>query len=235
MIKYVPNKYLLHILYQRWAMQEIDVLKRFHRMKVLTIEQLVDLLKSSVMTARRRLKKWEALTSFNQNGRYYTLPKIPQFDNHGIWKYQTVLFSKYGNLKQTIIELVRRSETGLSAKEVAQIVEIPSNSSIFSQLQRVSGIRREKHQGRFVYFSDQRERYQRQKSLLSRSQTAALPSDEEAVLILVQYIKHPRIGIEELSERVARQGKRIAPSVIQGFLEHHDLLKKIPDTGPSAP
>ena len=153
-------------------MHEIDVLKRFHRIKVLTIEQLVDLLKSSVMTARRRLKKWEALTSFNQNGRYYTLPRIPQFDHNGIWKYQTILFSKYGNLKQTIIELVRRSEAGLSAREVAQIVEIPSNSSIFSQLQRVSGIRREKHQGHFVYFSDEQETYQKQKSALYRPEAA---------------------------------------------------------------
>jgi hypothetical protein len=216
-------------------MHEIDVLKRFRRVKVLTIEELVDLLKTSVITARRRLKKWEALTSFNQNGRYYTLPKIPQFDQHGIWKYQRILFSKYGNLKQTILELVRRSEAGLSAREVAQIVEIPPNSSIFSQLQRVSGIRREKHQGRFVYFSDQQETYQNQKSVLSRPQAAtALPSDEEAVRILVQYIKHPHIGMEELSERVARQGKRMDPSVIQRFLEHHDLLKKIPDTEPSA-
>ena len=214
-------------------MREIDVLKRFRRVKVLTIEELVDLLKSSVMTARRRLKKWEALTSFNQNGRYYTLPQIPQFDHHGIWKYQRILFSKYGNLKQTILELVRRSEAGLSAREVAQIVEIPSNSSIFSQLQRVSGIKREKHQGHFVYFSDEPETYQKQKSALYRPQ-AVLPSDEDAVRILVQYIKHPQIGMEELSERVARQGKRMDPSVIQRFLEHHDLLKKIPDTGSSA-
>src|SRR4030067_2102583 len=154
-------------------MDEIDVLKRFRRLKVLTIEQLVDLLKSSVITARRRLKKWETLTSFNQNGRYYTLPKIPRFDNNGIWKYQTILFSKYGNLKQTILELVRRSEVGLSAREVAQIVEIPSNSSIFSQLQRVSGVKRDKHQGHFVYFSDQQERYQRQKSHLYRPEAAS--------------------------------------------------------------
>src|SRR3990170_7803903 len=173
-------------------MHEIDVLKRFHRIKELTIEQLVDLLKSSVITARRHLKKWETYTSFNHNGRYYTLPRIPQFDNNGIWKYQTILFSKYGNLKQTIIELVRRSEAGLSAREVAQIVEIPSNSSMFSQLQMVSGIRREKHQGHFVYFSDEQETYQKQTSALYRPEAEArFPSDEEAVLILVQYIKHP--------------------------------------------
>src|SRR3972149_8353430 len=154
-------------------MHENDVMKRFQRLKVLTIKELVDLLKSSVITARRHLKKCEAYTSFNHNGRYYTLPRIPRFDNNGIWKYQTIRFSKYGNLKQTILELIRRSEVGLSAREVAQVVEIPSNSSIFSQLQRVSGIRREKHQGHFVYFSDQQETYQKQKSAHSRPGAAA--------------------------------------------------------------
>jgi hypothetical protein len=213
-------------------MHEIDVLKRFQWIKLVTIEQLVDLLESSVITARRYLKKWEAYTSVNKNGRYYTLPGIPQFDHNGIWRYQTILFSTYGNLKQTIVQLVRRSEAGLSARQVAQIVEIPSNSSMFSQLQYVPGIRREKHEGHFVYFSDDYDTYQKQRSALYQPEpSAGLPSDEEAVLILVQYIKHPHIGIEELSERVARQGKAIDPSVIRSFLEHHELLKKIPDTG----
>ena len=214
-----------------WAMHEIEVRKRFKKNKVLTIEQLVDLFESSVITVRRYLKKWKAHTSFNHNGRYYTLWGIPQFDSNGIWKYQTILFSKYGTLKQTIIELIRRSEKGLSAREIAQVVEIPSNSSIFSQLHNVSVIRREKHQGRFVYFSDEHGIYEKQKSALYGSEGGArLPSDEEAVRILVQYIKYPHIGLEELSERVARQGKMIAPSVIRSFLEHHDLLKKIQDT-----
>jgi hypothetical protein len=213
-------------------MLETDVIKRIHRIKVLTIEELSNMLASSVVTARRYLKRWKAFTSFNHNGRYYTLPGIPRFDHHGIWKHQTILFSKYGNLKQTIIHLVGRSESGLSAREIAQIVGLPSNSSIFSRLQDLSGIRREKHGGRFVYFSDEHRRYQEQQSVLYRPATIGrLPSDEEAVLILVQYIKHPHIGIEGISDKLAQQGEIIAPSVIRSFLEHHDLLKKIPDTG----
>jgi hypothetical protein len=99
------------------------------------------------------------------------------------------------------------------------------------RLQDISGIRREKHQGRFVYFSDEHQRYQEQKSALYRPETIGrLPSDEEAVFILVQYLKHPHIGIEGIYEKLAQQGKIVAPSVIQSFLEHHDLLKKIPDT-----
>jgi hypothetical protein len=51
------------------------------------------------------------------------------------------------------------------------------------------------------------------------------------VLILVQYIKHPEVDLEELAQRVAQEGKIIALSVIRKFLEHHELLKKTADTG----
>ena len=209
-------------------MDEISAVKRFQRLKVLTIEQLVDLLESSVITARRRMKKWGAYTSFNMNGRYYTLPGIPRFDENGIWKYQQILFSKYGTLTQTICQLIGRSETGLSANQIAQVVEVASNSSVFSRLQSLPGIRRERHQGRFVYFST--ERSQEQKAALGQAQQARLPSDAEAVMILVQYIKEPRGSIEELSERLAEQGRNIDQRVIHKFLEHYDLLKKIPDS-----
>ena len=210
-------------------MDEIKAVKNFQRLKVLTIEQIVRLIESSVITARRQLKKWRAYTSFNMNGRYYTLPGIPRFDENGIWKYQRVLFSKHGTLTQTICQLIGRSKGGLSAKQIAQVVEIASNSSVFSRLHGVPGIRRERYQGRFVYFSD--ERYEEQKAALCRAEQASPLSDAEAVMILVQYIKHPQSSIEELAERVRTgQGRSIDCNVIHGFLERHDVLKKIPDT-----
>jgi len=49
-------------------------------------------------------------------------------------------------------------------------------------------------------------------------------------MILVQRIKHPNSSIEDLSEKVALQGRRIERRVIHSFLDHHGLLKKIPDT-----
>jgi hypothetical protein len=209
-------------------MDEIEAIKRFEGLKVLTIEQLVGLLESSVITARRQLKKWKAHTSFNMNGRYYTLPGIPRFDGNGIWKYRRVLFSKYGTLTETICRLIRRSETGLSARQIAQVVEVASNSSVFSRLHSIAGIRRERQQGHFVYFSD--ERYQEQKAGLCQAQQSRHLSDAEAVMILVEYIKHPQSSIEDLAERVSGQGRSIDRNVIHGFLNHHDLLKKIPDT-----
>ncbi|EFK06677.1 conserved hypothetical protein [delta proteobacterium NaphS2] len=166
MAKHAQNDCLLHILCHGVDMDAEKAIKEFQKRKVVTIEEIADLLDSSVTTARRQLKKWWTYTSFNMNGRYYSLPGIPRFDEHGIWKYREILFSQYGNLMQTISQLIERSETGLNARQIAQLVEIVPNSSVFSRLQHAPGIRREKHQGRFVYFSE--EKYQEQKSGLSR-------------------------------------------------------------------
>lgn len=210
------------------GMDANNAVREFQKLKVVTIEEIVGLLESSVITARRQLKKWRAYTSFNMNGRYYTLPRIPRFDENGIWRYQKILFSQYGNLMQTISQLVGNSGMGLNARQIARVVQIAPNSSVFSRLQSTSGIRREKHQGRFVYFSD--EKYPEQKAGLYGPQHGRLPSDAEAVMILVQRIKHPNSSIEDLSEKVAEQGRRIESRVIHSFLDHHGLLKKIPDT-----
>jgi hypothetical protein len=215
-------------------MDEKDVLQTFRRQKVITLEQLVQLLRCSAITVRRRLKKWQTYTSINKNGRYYTLPQIPAFDENGIWKYQTVLFSKHGNLKQTVIELIRQSPSGLDAGQIAKKLDLAANSSFFSQLKNVAVLKREKQQGRFVYFSDSTEIYDRQKQqrALSDHKSIELPTDAEAVVILVQLIKHPGIRIERLVDKVGQVNKRIEADAIKRFLEFHGLLKKTSGTKP---
>ncbi|MBF0235221.1 MAG: hypothetical protein HQK65_19635 [Desulfamplus sp.] len=213
-------------------MDEHDILVGFRKKKIMTIEDLMSLFQSSTITVRRRLKKWGAITSINQNGRYYTLPEIPEFDGNGLWKYQIVLFSKYGNLRQTIIELIKSSEAGFSAAELSRIIEIPSNSSYFSQLQRSVEITREKHQGRFVYFTATPSGYERQKSKIAQQDISRWWTDAQAVQILVHMIKNPDIGIERLSIESAPSGKRFAPDAVHNFLKFYGLLKKTPDLSP---
>jgi hypothetical protein len=87
------------------------VIKKFKHKKVVTIVVLAAWLSCSIATARRRLKAWRAYTSYNHNGRYYTLPEIADFDENGLWQYQGVFFSKHGNLKQTLAHLLRCDPT----------------------------------------------------------------------------------------------------------------------------
>ncbi|RLD99858.1 MAG: hypothetical protein DRJ13_09420 [Bacteroidetes bacterium] len=208
-------------------MDEKKVLQKFRRQKIITLDQLVKLLTCSVITARRRLKKWQTYTSINKNGRYYALPQIPVFDENDLWWYQTVLFSKHGNLTQTIVELIRASEKGLSAVEIAGIVDLAPNSSFLSRIKDVPGIRREKHQGRFIYLSERPEIYNQQKYRWTFSRSIAdFPTDAQAIIILVQLIKHPGIGIEQLAGKVAKQDGRIDPGAVRRLLQFHGLLKK---------
>lgn len=215
-------------------MDEHDILIKFRKNKIMTIEKLMSLLQCSAITVRRRLKIWGTFTSINQNGRYYTLPEIPEFDGNGLWKYQFVIFSKHGNLKQTIIELIKKSEMGLSAADISKIIEIPSSSSYFSQLKQSDEIKREKHDGVYIYFSDTDKVLERQiqqrKSFAQRSAIVTI-SDPEAIMILVAIIRKHDISPEDiLALPEIRKSKMKLPN-IQGFMEFHGLLKKTPDSG----
>ncbi len=211
-------------------MDEHDILVKFRKDKIMTIEKLTPLFQSSAITVRRRLKKWKTFTSINQNGRYYALPEIPKFDSNGLWKYQFALFSKHGNLRQTIIELIKRSEAGLSATDISKIIEIPSSSSYFSQLRKLDEIKREKHQGRYIYFAAAPTKYQQQKRKIEQQDADGWPTDTQAVEILVHMIKNPGVEVERLAIESAPPGKRFDPVVVKDFLQFHDLLKKIPDS-----
>lgn len=85
--------------------------------------------------------------SYNKNGRYYTLPDVPEFDAHGPWRWRGILFSQYGNLTQTVIELIRRSEAGLDAVEVGERLGLDPRS-LLSPFADHPLLRREKTQGR---------------------------------------------------------------------------------------
>jgi len=148
-----------------------------------------------------------------------------------LWKYQTTLFSKHGNLRQTIIELVRKSRKGLSAADISKTIEIPSSSSYFSQIKNSDGIKREKHQGRFFYFADSPVKYQQQKSCLGQQIADDWITDTQAVKILVHLIKNPGIEVEQLAIESAPLGKCFDVDAVKQFLQFHNLLKKTSDIG----
>ena len=103
---------------------ELDqqAINTFSLEKVLTVTKLSEILQCSLITVHRRLKEWGACTSYNKNGRYYTLHSIPAFNKNGIWRYQDIYFSRYGTLKNTVIALVIKSKNGLNHAELKEII-----------------------------------------------------------------------------------------------------------------
>ena len=208
---------------------EERALKAFRRRKIMTLEEVAQLILSSIHTARRRLKRWRAHTSYNRNGRYYTLPDVPEFNADGLWQWQGVFFSQYGNLKQTLVELVRRSQAGLDAGAMRLLLGLEPRSflSAFADDPR---IRREKARGQFVYYcSDATVYTQQRQRRLALSAKGRQPTAFEAIAILVEKIKHPVLSNEALSRRLRRQNLSVAPETIQNLFVRHDLaVKKTP-------
>ena len=215
--------------------QEKRGLKAFRRRKALTVMELLDLFGCSLRTVQRRLKIWQARTSYNHNGRYYTLPDIPTFDAHGLWHYRDISFSKYGNLKKTVVCLVSESPHGLRAAEIGAILRM-NPQSFLSHFQDEPGLNREKVGGRFVWFAADvriRKKQKQGRSELECQEHMAMPSNREAVMIVVDLLHHPDTCVKEIARRMKPKGVEVAPKIIHEFLAHHDLVKKTTAPGSS--
>lgn len=207
--------------------------KTFRAQKVGTIDELADLLQGSVSTARRQLKQWKTRTSYNRNGRYYALPEVVRFDADGLWRYRGIGFSRYGNLTQTVIGVVCNSEAGLGAGQLGNLLGLEPRSFL-SAFADHPALRREKHQGRFVYFAAEEAVFQEQKRRrVAMSRQAQMPSDAEAVAILVERIKQPRASVEELVARLKEQSVRVSAQAVRNLFAAHGLTGK--KTPPSRP
>lgn len=207
---------------------------QLEKAKIFNIGELASLLTCSVPNARLKRKQWQAFTSYNQNGKYYTLPQVPQFDGHGLWRYKNAAFSKHGNLKNTVIHLVSVAPAGLSGKQLGEILGL-SPQSFLHHFRQCPGIHREKHGGVFIYFSDVDKVYEQQLqeriSVAARSAIVTL-SDPEAVLILVAVIQQYGISAEEILALPEIKQSKITLSAVKGFMAYHGLLKKTPDFRP---
>jgi len=204
-------------------------LKMFQECKVMQLKDLVEILKCSIPTVRRRLQVWKTYTSFNHNGRYYTLPIVPQFNEFGIWKYKNILFSKHGNLKKTLVNCIEQSISGLSVNEISEVLSMPA-FNFLGHFQYDPNIQRHKYKGVYIYFSKKAKIFKKQKNerdkILHSSFKMYLPSDAEAVNILVEFIKHFGETTEQLAHRLRRKGHKIPITVIRNLLTYHGLEKK---------
>src|ERR1700722_12892880 len=91
----------------------------FTKRKVLKLEDLFEVIGSkSQRTIYRYVKELKHLTSYTHNGQYYTLEKIARFNEHGLWHFDDIGFSKHGGLCDTIIFFVEHSEAGMTSREL---------------------------------------------------------------------------------------------------------------------
>jgi len=154
-------------------------LRKFLRLqKIATLPELRQALGTTVdSTVFRKLKELSYRSSYSHRGRYYTLDEIPQFDPHGLWSFQTVWFSRWGNLVKTLEGLVNAAPQGYFANELQQLLHVEAKDALL-QLVGQRRIARQQFTGLFLYCSQ--DAALRRRQLLARQALSEIPGSASA-------------------------------------------------------
>lgn len=127
--------------------------KFFKQQKTATIFDLKAALQTNVtMTVFRKLKQLNYLSSCSHSGKYYSLKRFTKFNKNGYCFINSILFSMYPTLKETIKVLIENSHHGYIAKEIEKKLKVKPNEPLL-QLIKEANISRKKINGSYVYFS----------------------------------------------------------------------------------
>ena len=122
--------------------------------KIATMNEIKAALNTqSRMTAFRRLSKLDYISSCSHRGKYYSLERIAKYGEYGLWIHKSVLFSKYGTLKNTLQILLDQSSKGYTASEFNEILNIKVDDALL-ELVKNKIISRKKMSGVYVYLSN---------------------------------------------------------------------------------
>ncbi|RLG69561.1 MAG: hypothetical protein DRO11_07570 [Methanobacteriota archaeon] len=179
------------------------------------------------MTAWRALHRHGYLTSYNFNAMYYTLVDIPKFDEHGLWSFRNIRFSRYGSLTNTAVALVTQSKAGYQARELSELMGVWV-APLLSRLYEQRRVDRVKVGPVFVYVAQdprvREKQIRNRRSELERVQERlTLPEPERIIAVLVELIRRPDVQPESLRRRLARRGVRITPQELKAIFAHYKL------------
>jgi hypothetical protein len=164
---------------------------------------------TSRMSAIRRLRELDYLSSYSHGGRYYTLPTVALFDVQGLWRYEDIGFSRFGTLKDTLIPLIDLSIAGKTHEELERQLGIRVHNSLLN-LVRCAKITREATAGQFVYLSIDPDKAQQQLACRHEHRADSVQDvlpDGIVVEVLAEIIRADTVAIDEpaiLSRLVAR-------------------------------
>ncbi len=121
--------------------------------KIASVKELKSVLDTdSRMTVFRRLSELNYISSCSHSGKYCSLRRTARFNKYGLWLFNSVLFSKYGTLKNTLESLISTSSDGYTASELNKIAKCKADD-VLLELKKSKSISRKKISGVYVYFS----------------------------------------------------------------------------------
>ena len=106
--------------------------------------------RASRRTAFRKLKDLDARTSYSHRGGYYTLDALADFDEHDLWSFAGVHFSRAGTLIATAESFVNHAPAGHFVDELDNLLAVGTQDPL-RKLVGNGRLTRHKLAGQFLY------------------------------------------------------------------------------------
>jgi hypothetical protein len=203
----------------------------FRRSPIADLPTLQRVLRTpSRTTVYRTLAAIGYLTSSSHAGRFYTLKRIPDFDDHGLWRHGDVLFSKYGTLRQTIVHLVEHAPAGRTHAELRERLHLRVQDTL-RDLTEDREIDRVRIERLFVYVSIEQEvaraQIARRQEVVERETVETL-SDVVVLEVLLEVIHASGAWVDPkaVSQRLAARGVKVTPEQVEGIYHEQGIVKK---------
>jgi len=203
----------------------------FERRPVADLAQLADALGTrSRMSVFRRLSAVGYVSSYSHTGRYYTLASVPDFDADGLWRYESIGFSRVGTLKATVRRLVEGSDAGRTQRELQARLGVRVHSPLF-ELVESEELGREPIDDEYVYVAVERRRAAAQlkgRRTLAPIVATTAQLEVEVLLEIIHGARLPELVGNALAARLVARGIRASAADVDAVLELHGLKKRPP-------
>ncbi len=104
----------------------------------------------SRITAIRKCKRLETVSSYSHKGSYCVLSTTPSYDKNGVWNVNNIWFSEQGTLLKTICRLVQHSKDGYFSNELDELLHVKTSNSL-TTLFAQNFLCRTKINSRYIY------------------------------------------------------------------------------------
>jgi hypothetical protein len=171
------------------------------------------------------------LSSYSHAGKFYTLRTIPNFDQHGLWHYEGISFSKHGTLKSTIRVLISESSAGLTHKELKYLLHVRVQNTLNDLLSN-HAITRESVENLYLYLnSDQRLASVQVKHRLKQSEDTCgiAPLDPNTIIeVLLELLCSEDWQPKTISERLKVRDVIVSETQVKKIFSRYNIKKKYP-------
>jgi hypothetical protein len=197
--------------------------------QVCTFEKILQEVDYPTITLRRDIKSISAITSYTHRGKFITLLNIPIFDENGIWFYKEIGFTQFKNSLDLIINIINRSNEGITQEELEKLLKIKISKQI-QILLRQNRLNRVKLGNRYCYLSEElaKNRKRRIQSLnvtIEEYYDKKIKISDLIAVLKVVLLEHS-INMDDLKSLIRKHSLDVSITKLEQLLMKYSLSEK---------